>query len=37
MIALLQRAARAHVVVDGQTVGEIGAGLLVLLLSLIHI
>ncbi|MEI6548599.1 MAG: D-aminoacyl-tRNA deacylase, partial [Burkholderiales bacterium] len=31
MIALLQRAARAHVVVDGQTVGEIGAGLLVLL------
>jgi D-tyrosyl-tRNA(Tyr) deacylase len=31
MIALLQRAARAHVVVGGQTVGEIGAGLLVLL------
>jgi D-tyrosyl-tRNA(Tyr) deacylase len=31
MIALLQRAARAHVVVDGLTVGEIGAGLLVLL------
>jgi D-tyrosyl-tRNA(Tyr) deacylase len=31
MIALLQRAARAHVVVDGCTVGEIGAGLLVLL------
>jgi D-tyrosyl-tRNA(Tyr) deacylase len=31
VIALLQRAARAHVVVDGQTVGEIGAGLLVLL------
>ncbi|MCX7213360.1 MAG: D-aminoacyl-tRNA deacylase [Burkholderiales bacterium] len=31
MIALLQRAARAHVVVDRQTVGEIGPGLLVLL------
>jgi D-tyrosyl-tRNA(Tyr) deacylase len=31
MIALLQRAAHAHVVVDGQTVAEIGAGLLVLL------
>jgi D-tyrosyl-tRNA(Tyr) deacylase len=31
MIALLQRAARAHVVVDRQTVGEIGPGMLVLL------
>ena len=31
MIALLQRAARDHVVVDRQTVGEIGPGMLVLL------
>jgi|GEM_PF-1260458 len=31
MIALLQRVAQARVLVDGQTVGEIAAGLLVLL------
>ncbi|NEX64248.1 D-aminoacyl-tRNA deacylase [Noviherbaspirillum galbum] len=31
MISLLQRAARADVVVDGETVGAIGAGLMVLL------
>ncbi|MBZ8138503.1 D-tyrosyl-tRNA(Tyr) deacylase [Rubrivivax gelatinosus] len=30
MIALIQRAARAHVEVEGRTVGEIGRGLLVL-------
>ena len=30
MIALLQRVARAHVEVNGQTVGEIGRGLLLL-------
>lgn len=31
MIALVQRAARAHVEVDGKTVGRIGRGLLILL------
>ena len=31
MIALLQRVARAHVVVDGRDVGRIGRGLMVLL------
>lgn len=30
MLALLQRVARARVVIDGETVGEIGAGLLAL-------
>ena len=30
MIALIQRVSQAHVVIDGQTVGRIGAGLLVL-------
>ncbi|MBK1613739.1 D-tyrosyl-tRNA(Tyr) deacylase [Rubrivivax gelatinosus] len=30
MIALIQRAARAHVEVDGRSVGEIGRGLVVL-------
>ncbi len=30
MIALLQRVSRADVVIDGQTVGEIGRGLMVL-------
>ena len=31
MIAVLQRVSKAHVVIDGQTVGQIDAGLLVLL------
>lgn len=31
MMALLQRVSQAHVVIDGAVVGEIGAGLLVLL------
>ncbi len=31
MIALLQRVAQARVLIDGQTIGEIAAGLLVLL------
>ena len=31
MMAVLQRVSEARVLIDGQTVGEIGAGLLVLL------
>ncbi len=37
MIALLQRVSQAAVVVDGQTLGAIDTGLMVLVLSLIHI
>jgi len=36
LIALLQRVARAQVDIDGQTVGAIGAGLLVLVCAEPH-